>query len=617
VIGHAVQVCVLWGCLLSLLMRSASAVAQDSTDSARVYVLDPVIVTATQVEALRSRVPNAVTLITRADIRTSGETSVLPLISRMVPGAFVTERGVLGYGVAQGAAGTIMIRGTGGSPNTQVLVMTDGRPQLMGLMGHPLPDTYVSSGVERVEVIRGPGSLLHGTNAMGGVINIIYEKPTVPGFGADLGASYGTFNTQKYELSGLYGLGGGGVTASANHYHTDGHRPSSSFTSNSGSVRGNATIGKRFTLSADVNLTDFRTYDPGPASAPRVDNWADITRGSTGISLENSTEKVQGALKAFVNWGRHDLYDGFHSTDNNIGVLFYQGLRLIPQNVTTVGVDFRRYGGIAENRTSGIEFGEHFVAEYSAYVLIQHRVLEALNASAGVRFNHHSVFGWEPVPQIGLAFQASPMTTLKASASKGFRSPTIRELYLFPAPTPTLEPERMWNYEVGVLQRLASWGELEASVFLAEGSNIIRTGGAFPNITLSNSGTFVHRGVELSGRLTPLRGLDVDFSYSFLKPGDQTNANPGNKAFLSCTYALRPVTASVSLQYVADLYGADNAMLPLPDYALLNARITAAIGSGVSAYIAGENLLDREYQILADYPMPGRTLFAGINMTVR
>ena len=74
---------------------------------------------------------------------------------------------------ASGAAGGISIRGIGGSPNTQMLVLIDGHPQFMGLMGHPLPDAYVASDVERVEVVRGPASILYGTNAMGGVINII------------------------------------------------------------------------------------------------------------------------------------------------------------------------------------------------------------------------------------------------------------------------------------------------------------------------------------------------------------------------------------------------------------------------------------------------------------
>jgi iron complex outermembrane receptor protein len=277
----------------------------------------------------------------------------------------------------------------------------------------------------------------------------------------------------------------------------------------------------------------------------------------------------------------------------------------------------KRYGGIAENRTTGFDYGEHFVSEYSAYILVQQRILDVLTASAGVRVNHHSLFGWEPVPQIGVAFQASTTTTLKASASKGFRSPTIRELYLFPAPTPTLQPERMWNYEVGLLQNLGDLASIELCAFLAEGSNIILTSGAYPNLTLSNSGSFTHRGLELTGRITPYRDLEVDVSYSFLDPANQTNANPRHKGYLGGTYRIDPITFTIGGQYVADLYGDDYGRKALPDYFLLNARVTTVVVQGLSAYLAAENFLDRSYQILYDYPMPGRTLFLGLNWTMR
>ena len=83
----------------------------------------------------------------------------------------MTQKGITGFGVSEGAAGTVNIRGVGSG--NKVLMLFDGQPQWAGVFGHSLPDTYVASDVERVEVIRGPGSLLYGSNAMGGVVNII------------------------------------------------------------------------------------------------------------------------------------------------------------------------------------------------------------------------------------------------------------------------------------------------------------------------------------------------------------------------------------------------------------------------------------------------------------
>jgi len=587
--------------------------AQAPPDSAKTYELDPIVVTATQIEALRSSVPNSVSILSQEDIRSGGETSLLSLINKRVPGLFVTERGVLGYGASDGAAGNISIRGSGGSPNTEVLVLTDGRPQMMGLFGHPLPDTYVTSGVERVEVIRGPASLMYGTNAMGGVINIISDK----GVGTYAGAAYGSFNTEKLEVGTGYGFGGGGISVTANHEGTDGHRPSSDFKLNTGSIRGNVSLSPHYSFSADARVTRFRSYDPGPASAPVVDHWVDITRGSSGFALEDRFENVQGALKAFFNFGVHDIYDGFHSTDNNLGLLLYQEFTLFPGSLFTAGIDYMRYGGRAENTAFAADFGEHFVNELGAYVLVQQQFAGRLTANAGVRYNRHSLYGGTAVPQLGLAFRATGATTIKASASRGFRSPTIRELYLFPAPTPTLRPETMWSYDLGVLQTIGQIASVELTGFLTEGDNMIRTTGYFPDLTLDNSGHFTHRGLEFSGTVTPVLELSMDLTYGFLVPGQETAANPRHKLYLGGMYRWNPLVLSLGIQYVAGLYGDDAGREPLSDYALLSARASWAISDVFSVYAAGENLLDREYQILYDYPMPGRTLIAGINWTAR
>jgi len=140
--------------------------------------LDEVVVTGTTVKVNRNNVPMAVSVVGNRQISESVETALLPVLNGRVPGLFVTERGIMGFGVSTGAAGQISIRGIGGSPNTGVLMLIDGHPQFMGIFGHPLPDSYVASDVEKVEVIRGPASILYGSNAMGGVINIITKKQT-------------------------------------------------------------------------------------------------------------------------------------------------------------------------------------------------------------------------------------------------------------------------------------------------------------------------------------------------------------------------------------------------------------------------------------------------------
>ena len=126
----------------------------------QVYLANEAIITATGTKIARKDVSPAISVVAKQTLEESRESALLPVINEHVPGVFVTERGVTGFGLAGGAAGKISIRGVGGNPNTGILVLIDGVPQYMGLFGHPLPDSYVSSDAEKVEVIRGPASMM-------------------------------------------------------------------------------------------------------------------------------------------------------------------------------------------------------------------------------------------------------------------------------------------------------------------------------------------------------------------------------------------------------------------------------------------------------------------------
>lgn len=86
-----------------------------------------------------------------------------------MPGLFTTSRGVMGYGVSNGAAGGISLRGLSGG-NARLMVLIDGHPQYAGIFGHPIADAYQTLLADQVEVLHGPASVLYGSNAMGGVL---------------------------------------------------------------------------------------------------------------------------------------------------------------------------------------------------------------------------------------------------------------------------------------------------------------------------------------------------------------------------------------------------------------------------------------------------------------
>ena len=156
------------------LLSGVSAFASDPAAIDSLINLKGVVVSANRINVNRNSVPLTISVIDRDEIEASSESALLPVLSERVPGLFVTQKGITGFGVSAGSAGTVNIRGVGSG--NKVLMLFDGQPQWAGVFGHSLPDTYVASDVDRVEVIRGPGSLLYGSNAMGGVVNIITRR---------------------------------------------------------------------------------------------------------------------------------------------------------------------------------------------------------------------------------------------------------------------------------------------------------------------------------------------------------------------------------------------------------------------------------------------------------
>jgi iron complex outermembrane receptor protein len=603
---------------LSFISLALLSTAQEKTDTTKTVNLNEVTVTGTKTEVTRNNVPLTISVVSNEKIENSSESALLPVLSEQVPGLFVTERGVTGFGVSAGSAGQISLRGIGGSPNTQVLVLLNGNPQFMGLMGHPLPDAYAASDVEKVEVIRGPASTLYGTNAMGGVINIITKEQKTEGFKANARLMYGSFNTQKYMVNGGYRKDKLSIFASFNHNQTDGHRDSSAFSINNGYAKIGYDINEHLNINADFSLANFDATDPGQEGA-KAGETIDITRGMGALAIDNKYDKTNGSVRFFYNYGEHNITDGFHSLDNNFGLVLYQSVNLFKGNTITIGADIKKYGGIAENIKAmagkGVTLGDTTVTELAGYVYAQQELFNKLILNAGIRLEHNSVYGNEPVPTAGLAYKPTTTTTIKASVAKGFRSPTIRELYLFTPANANLKPERMVNYEIGIIQSLFDGKlSLELTGFKAEGENLIKTVMTDKGPQNQNTGNFSNMGIEFSGTYRPIQNLTFNANYSFLSMEKPIVATPEQQLFISGTYKLKKLSFNASAQHINNLYTLVSTTTEKNSYTLLNAKVAYSFNKYVDIFVKGENLTNKIYYINYKYPMPGILVFGGINL---
>lgn len=593
---------------LTFLFCTTTLVLAESNinDSVR---LDEVVVTGSKIETTRKIVPITVAQINRKDIENSGQLNILTTLNTYIPGIFVTERNVLGFGVSTGGSGSISIRGVGSSPNTGVLVLIDGHPQYQGIFGHPLADAYVSTDVEKVEVISGPGSILYGSNAMGGVINILTRKNEKEGLNGSLGSSYGSFNTQKYYATLGYKKNKLSTFVSANHDQTDGIRDKTDFKIDNGFLKIGYDLNEHYKLTADVSMAKFNANDNGSIYKPMPFN-IDITRGKTSLSVDNQYNKLEGSFKMYHNFGTHDLSDGFHSTDKNSGLMFYQTLKLFSTNKLTLGTDLKQYGGMA-NRGKAANVLKT-VNELAVYAYTQQQLVQKVTLSAGLRMENHSVYGQEFIPMAGINYNPSNTTTVKALVSKGFRNPTIMELYLY-APNEDLQPEQMVNYEISWLQSLLDNRlNLGLTVYKAKGENTIQVVGQGPTAQRQNVGSFTNQGFEATARYSILPNLMLHANYSYLDLKTPILAAPRQQLNVSANYRYAIWSLNAHVQHIEKLYTAVSP-IKTETYTLLNVRLSAQPVKNLELFLAGNNLLDKQYEINYGYPLAGIHGNVGVN----
>ena len=589
--------------------------------------LQEVVVTGTRNATDVRHLPMTVTVIGRETLTEQHQPSVLPTVMQQVPGLFVTSRSMMGYGVSTGAAGGINLRGiTGGAG--QLLVLIDGHPQYNGVYGHPISDSFQTLMADRVEVLRGPASVLYGSNAMGGVLNIVTRSIREDGVKSSVNLGAGSYGTVQAEASNQVRSGKFSSTVSAQYGRTDNHRPRMGFEQYGGYLKLGYDITEHWNVYADADITHFNSSYPGAVSSPMygADQW--ITRGVVSAAVENHYNRTSGALSVYSNFGRHKIDDGsadpttptqrfFRSKDALTGISWYQSAQLFEGNRLTVGMDYQHIYGNAyytSKQTGEVldtpnkQSGKSHRNEIAGYVDFRQDLARWLTIDAGLRLDHHSVTGTEWIPQAGIVVRLIETGEIKAMASKGFRNPTMREMYLYPPSNEELEPERIWNYELSWRHSLGAF-HYGANLYYIKGDNMIQT----VNRKNVNTGEIENYGAELEAEYRIDSHWSVNTNHSLLHMEHPVIAAPTYKGFIGANYNCCRWTVVAGLQYISGLYTAVGDQEQKEDFCLLNASVTYNVVKGLSLWLRGENLLAQSYEINLGYPMPRATFMVGIN----
>lgn len=622
------------------------------------YQIDKMVNTGHRSPIGISSLPTTVTIVNSSFIETNQQTSVLPFLNDYVPGCFSTSRGLMGYGVADGAAGDISIRGLR-SGSGQVMALIDGNPQYDGFMGHPWADSYQTYWVDHVEVLRGPSSMMYGSNAMGGVINLISKKPEEEGCKTFVNVGYGLCNTVRSDVTNMISKKRFSSVIGGSYNRTDGHRSKMDFGQYGAFAKLNFDITKNWQVTSHVNFTHFNASQPGTLSVPLIDADQGVTEGMTSFNLSNKYEKTSGSIRFFYNFGRFWLNEGYTldpSDDNKrkkyrmdirdrlMGVSVHQQFRLFDKkDLLTVGVDMLQMGGIYQHEyvegadasdteghhylslslyLSSIRVGniivkdDRFEYEMAGYVDYKKGISRWMTIDAGIRCDHHSLMKAQWVPQGGVSFHPHDRMNIKAVVSRGIKFPSIKEKYWGNEANPDLSTESVWDYELLVEQRnIKDRLSYTLNLFYMDGKDLVvcvpektdyKT--TYKNI---NTGQIKNVGVELKTVFDLNKRWSLDANYSYLYMKYPMIATPEQKLNIGALFSTSRGKFHTGLNYIHNLLTAMDQGTKAC-YLLWHIRGDWKATRWLTIWAKGENLLNQSYEVNAGYPMPGVSAMAGL-----
>lgn len=601
-----------------------AAVDGKLVDSTR--VLNEVVVTGSNVAVGKNLLPYTVATISGEQLEASGSTQLLGAVSGIVPSLFVSERNIFGFGVSNGGSGHIKLRGVGGDRASAVLMMVDGQPQFAGIYSHQIADFYETEYVEKVEVLRGPASVLYGSNAMAGVINVITKNAAHDGVHTTLTSQYGSYDTWLSSLTNTTRFGKFSSLVSLGYDCTDGLKKNFDFKQSNLYAKVAYDFNDNWNLRADYTLMQFVGNDPIYPTLSNPESTdiyhQNVIRGESSLTAANSYGRTSGAARVYYSYGNHFVDDPrhFHSLDDRLGVIVYQNVQPWKGANATIGFDFDRYtgkipmsGGKVHAEGSLTTMERKGVTEYSPYVtLAQNLWKDRIVINAGLRMANSNLFDTQWVPQAGLVLRPHEGWTVKGSVAKGYRNPSFRELYLYRMANPDLNPENMTNYEVSVEKCFNRRLNVDLTAYYSKGSDMIQT----VDMKNVNTGSFINKGIEVSARSHPSDKLQIWATYSYLHTSlNNLTGAPKNQYYLGVGWDAFPkFHVDVELKGIGGLYVADD--IKRQNHALVGTRLSYRIIKQLQLFANFDNLTDARYVINRGYEMPGFTVMGGFKLNL-
>lgn len=613
--------------LLLLLMFPLVSLAQ--TQEPKEVELEEIVVTATRIPTPEEKVGSAISVITEEEIKTKGYTTVKDVL-----------KGELGLDVVStggpGAQSSVFIRGL---ESYHTLVMIDGvlvgDPSLMQRQFNFANLTV--DNIERIEIVRGPQSVLYGSDAIGGVINIITKKGKgKPSLYAGLeGGSYDTFR----QFGGVSGeIGKASFSLGLSHTKTHG------FSAADEDLPGNEEEDGWENLSLSGRL-DFE-----PTSWLALGSTLRFQKGDTDLDQGGGPYRdikdyhVEHEMFAFRPHLKMDLIEGKWKQEIAMGIVghkrdylgdpwgdssywgrIYQlswqnELKLMPFNSLIVGLDY-----LKEEMESSSPWSQ--MAEsawtFSLYVEDQLNLYDFSFTTLGVRWDRHKEFGDHTTLRATQAFWIEKTgTKIRGSIGTGFRAPSLYELYAppfwGPVGNPELDPEKSIGWDVGIEQKVLGFMGFGVTYFRNEVEDLIDYvyGKGYINVEEAKSS-----GVEGFLQLYPLKDVTAKLTYTYTETEDDEGKRllrrPLNKVGISIGYSFCQERGNIGahILWVDDRWDYNWSIrkrVKLDDYTVVNLSGSFKVHKNLEVFARVENLFDEDYEEAYGYGTPGFSVYGGI-----
>ncbi len=603
----------LWLLVAIFLLLPGSSLAQEEGES-----LGEIVVTATRTPHRLKDVPIETEVIDRRQIEDSNALTISDLL-RYSPGLFIRAEDLPGI-----SAWRSRIRGLDLNSGYG-LILVDGQRVKgggMGEYGYGLNQIPLEL-IERIEIVKGPGSVLYGSDAVVGVVNII-TRPTPSKTFLTASGLYGSYKTKMVNLTGGGPVGNNsGILLSLDREEADRRKyggPGDEYQRDHFWAKASHQINKD-TL---VDLT-FKWEE-------RDRLYADEEKLRLSPALTwNLKDDLRLRLSGYLyKWDFHHFTPGYTERKGNMS--YRQGEFLLSG---PLGRHLLTLGGEFLEESLDYNLAEKTINTKSLFIQDELEALEErLSLVAGVRYDDHSVFGSEINPRVAAMWRFGKTGRLRASVGRSFKSPTVRQLYYrepflhgsyYIRSNPNLDPETSWGFSLGVEGVIASGIWTSATLFRHDVEDMVvrvetnESIGGVPVRTYENVQEAYTEGLELALKIVPTAASEINLSYTFL---ETENKDTGKDLPYSPRHSLAVrlgyhgpwgLKTLVGVQFVDRVYSNTTNTKKIDSYWLTEAKIIKNLSKGWEIFVEVDNLFETSYgEPSRDWA--GRSVFVGTKM---